>query len=1160
MGAKIEPSPSLEDGTLLRLIRQVNEKPASDQVLAYRRELARGPRTEEVKAYLEANLALALSDESKNAEAYVTAKSAWTWFKHESKNYRARMLNNLVMTAGADGYVEEANAWLSDFKTLGSQDPVVEFSIRLNHVNTAVNCQPARAFATLDELDQMVDRLPSTGKAFGEAKISREMGGLIVALLRAAALGNSSRLAEALSVLDKIDVMIPKVTDESDRAMPSMMAGMVRLTVLLHFDEKESLTTAKRLVQAAGAYRMMYFFMIAPWLASLESITKEDVVELYRASGIEPGKTAIGPIATTVLMVGAAGRANASGAEQALTALDAIRDITEADLAAEDREPMRNLIDAMRCPCLILTGRYAEASRLSTDKDVLALISSAPVDSGDDSMFGRLLSVAFSTGNLSARVDRSIADLASLESLSTRTVNELSVTAKKIKELGLGAAMLQEAEVSLQRATRERNLWDRQEAHQSVADAYLQLAKEHPDQAVSFMAKRRSQLVLAVSDAEELGDVDALADAALDLASQDGAGPDPLGLRQKAFDAIVRTQRLRLKSRLLLKLGDLCERSGDVALAERCFDIAEQTTRRGESSVIRAIALGRLGLSMLRDPKRSALGVALAKNAIDLIQAERSKLGVVSLRQQRELGRSLRAIYERLAESLIQMARYPEAQEVMAMLKEDEQFGFVRGSSIDPYERRLALLAREQGWWIEWEKLRDKAAQVLFETDQLLLKPQRTKGEDEKLAQLKRDATTVNLATSALVAAIGDEVEKLTSKATGDAERKLEGLRKTEELDQTLLRLDRDGKPTAAIYVLLTDRRLHEIVVGKDGRFVKSQEVDIVKVRHLIGRFLAAIRSPGVDPRTAGKELYDLLFAPIEGDLEQRGIKYLMWSLDGPFRYIPMAALWDGDRYLVERYPLAFFSPLRMDVITESAAPDWHAAAFGSSRGAKGLSALPSVKDELRAIVDAIQGREFLDDAFTSTAFQGVLEGRRESILHLATHFRLRGNVETSTLLLGDGTELSLEQMREWSLGDKRLFAHLELLYLSACSTAESVSESAGPQDGQEVDSFAALALKLGAKSVIATLWPVADASTAAAARAFYRAHTTTLGKAEALRSVQVAMITGALEALGNETPRSDPTTKPPVRSTEPAFAVDPKRRFAHPYYWAPFQLFGNWK
>ena len=75
-----------------------------------------------------------------------------------------------------------------------------------------------------------------------------------------------------------------------------------------------------------------------------------------------------------------------------------------------------------------------------------------------------------------------------------------------------------------------------------------------------------------------------------------------------------------------------------------------------------------------------------------------------------------------------------------------------------------------------------------------------------------------------------------------------------------------------------------------------------------------------------------------------------------------------------------------------------------------------------------------------------------------------------------------------------------------------------------------------GAKAIIATLWPVADDSTTLLMQQFYRVHEMERGisKAEALRRAQLAL----LEGTG-----------------------DPNRtRFAHPYFWAPFILIGNWK
>jgi CHAT domain-containing protein len=67
-----------------------------------------------------------------------------------------------------------------------------------------------------------------------------------------------------------------------------------------------------------------------------------------------------------------------------------------------------------------------------------------------------------------------------------------------------------------------------------------------------------------------------------------------------------------------------------------------------------------------------------------------------------------------------------------------------------------------------------------------------------------------------------------------------------------------------------------------------------------------------------------------------------------------------------------------------------------------------------------------------------------------------------------------------------------------------------------------------GARSVLASLWPVADASTAELMRAFYRARQTGLPTAEALQQAQRALL-------------ADPAT-------------------ATPFYWAGFQLVGDWR
>ena len=83
--------------------------------------------------------------------------------------------------------------------------------------------------------------------------------------------------------------------------------------------------------------------------------------------------------------------------------------------------------------------------------------------------------------------------------------------------------------------------------------------------------------------------------------------------------------------------------------------------------------------------------------------------------------------------------------------------------------------------------------------------------------------------------------------------------------------------------------------------------------------------------------------------------------------------------------------------------------------------------------------------------------------------------------------------------------------------------------NGAEIENFGALVQRQGAKSVMATLWPVIDESTSLFMKRFYQLREQNkLTKAEALRQAQLSMITSG-------------------------------DKFAHPYYWAPFVLMGNW-
>jgi CHAT domain-containing protein len=295
------------------------------------------------------------------------------------------------------------------------------------------------------------------------------------------------------------------------------------------------------------------------------------------------------------------------------------------------------------------------------------------------------------------------------------------------------------------------------------------------------------------------------------------------------------------------------------------------------------------------------------------------------------------------------------------------------------------------------------------------------------------------------------------------------------------------------------------------------------------------------------QELYEILVAPVANDLAQVKARTLMWSLDGVLRYLPLAALYDGEQYLVERYRLAVFTPASKARLKDTPRPQWKGLGLGVSKAHKGFGALPAVVNELQGIIreegrhdpdGVLPGAIQLDETFTAQTMLSALR-KRYPVVHIASHFQFRpGNETASFLLLGDGSQLPLSELKAMP----NVFGGVDLLTLSACNTAIG---SPGA-DGREVEGFGVLAQRQGAKAVVATLWAVADVSTQALMQTFYRLQETEpdLSKVEALRQAQLSLLHGLDQiTVGSSVARR--------RRQAP---------YAHPYYWAPFLLIGNWK
>jgi CHAT domain-containing protein len=157
-------------------------------------------------------------------------------------------------------------------------------------------------------------------------------------------------------------------------------------------------------------------------------------------------------------------------------------------------------------------------------------------------------------------------------------------------------------------------------------------------------------------------------------------------------------------------------------------------------------------------------------------------------------------------------------------------------------------------------------------------------------------------------------------------------------------------------------------------------------------------------------------------------------------------------------------------------------------------------------------------------------------------------------MLFGAG-ELSVEEFKRMRNGS---LDGVELLALSACDTANG-DIRASAADGGEFESFALLAQLKGADAVLASLWPVNDTSTSLLMGEFYRLRKThpEWTKLEALRQAQIELLQGKVSGAAKTPDRAGVATGNPLLKNMPAWTG---AGFSHPFYWAPFELIGNWK
>ncbi|HEX8072712.1 MAG TPA: CHAT domain-containing tetratricopeptide repeat protein [Pyrinomonadaceae bacterium] len=558
------------------------------------------------------------------------------------------------------------------------------------------------------------------------------------------------------------------------------------------------------------------------------------------------------------------------------------------------------------------------------------------------------------------------------------------------------------------------------------------------------------------------------------------------------------------------------------------------------------------------------LAIVFGKLAVNAIQRARGQLQGFDRNLQDSYLKKNEKPYSRLADWLISEGRLLEAEQVLAMLKEEEVADYLRRdkNEVGKLQLRVDLRPEERDALRRYNEIADNVAAL--------------GAEFGKLQELKRGGVKLSAEQERryddLAAQIEDANRSFQVFLRQLAEEFARPGNRAEDLHEKLA-LQSDLKEFGAgvvyLYTLVGDDRYRVILATPDAQVAGSYEITAVRLNKKIEDFRQAVINPSVDPRPLGKELYDILIGPVEKQLAGAQAKTLLWSLDGNLRLLPLAALWDGKQYFGQKYQNVTITLASLPRLGQPVSPNWRALGLGVSEAktatVKELNGetqevsfppLPAVRRELRSIVRSAQspggvlpGQSFLDAAFNEPALETQL-ARGYKVIHIASHFQLnRGDSTRSFLLLGDGSVLTVDEMRNNPRVDLR---GVELLALSACATAVAEKDSSG----KEVEGFGYVAQQKGAKAILATLWSVADESTQLLMSEFYRLRKERPGltKAAALQLAQQEMIAGTLR------PSLAVAKLRGLGGAGPSFAYDPKRPYAHPYYWSPFILIGNWR
>jgi CHAT domain-containing protein len=217
--------------------------------------------------------------------------------------------------------------------------------------------------------------------------------------------------------------------------------------------------------------------------------------------------------------------------------------------------------------------------------------------------------------------------------------------------------------------------------------------------------------------------------------------------------------------------------------------------------------------------------------------------------------------------------------------------------------------------------------------------------------------------------------------------------------------IDRVDRKAAVIYPIILSDRLAVIVSFADGSLnYYQQTITEDEVEKTLEQLLQSLNPIYSNQKRLeiSQKVYQWLIEPSETELTNHEVETLVFVLDGSLRNLPMSALYDGQKYLIEKYRVALTPGLQLLEPKSFEAQKLQAVVAGLSQSNQGFAALPGVETEVNEISQYIPSQLLLNQEFTNTSLREQIRETPSPLVHLATHGQFSSNPEETFIVTWD--------------------------------------------------------------------------------------------------------------------------------------------------------------